>query len=143
MQENNRTNLMKRFAAAAVLIPIVICAIAFSQLLLQTIIVAVAIGMLLEWYDMTYHDMVYMVLGVPIVAIPMSCLIIISMITSEYQYILLTYAGIIWTVDSVAMFGGKRFGGPKLAPVLSPNKTWSGLVCAMIGAAVISLIISQ
>ena len=142
MQENTKTNLVKRFAAAAVLIPLIIGAIAFSKVLLQIIVILVAVGMLLEWYDMTYKNICYMMLGIPIVAIPIGCLIIITMITSDYKYILLTYAGIIWTVDSAAMFGGKTIGGPKLAPVLSPNKTWSGLASGMVGAVIIVLLIS-
>ena len=142
MQENKNTNLLQRVAAAAVMIPLVIGAIAFSKVLLQVIIILIALGMLVEWYDMTYNNIYYMMLGIPVVAIPISCLIIITMITSDYKYILLTYAGIIWTVDTAAMFGGKAIGGPKLAPMLSPNKTWSGLVCGMIGACVIALLIS-
>lgn len=33
---------------------------------------------------------------------------------------------ITWVGDSLAMAGGRLFGGPKMAPVLSPNKTWAG-----------------
>ena len=45
-------------------------------------------------------------------------------------YILLT----VWAVDIFAMFSGKIIGGPKLAPVLSPKKTWAGLFGAIVGA---------
>lgn len=41
----------------------------------------------------------------------------------------------VWGVDIFAMFSGKFIGGPKLAPRLSPNKTWAGLFGAMGGAA--------
>ncbi len=40
----------------------------------------------------------------------------------------------VWAVDIFAMFTGKLVGGPKLAPVISPNKTWSGLLGGMFGA---------
>ncbi len=45
---------------------------------------------------------------------------------------------VTWVGDSLAMFGGKWFGGPKLAPVLSPNKTWSGAVTGALGAVVLA-----
>jgi phosphatidate cytidylyltransferase len=34
---------------------------------------------------------------------------------------------ITWAVDTGGYFAGRRFGGPKLAPAISPNKTWAGL----------------
>ena len=34
------------------------------------------------------------------------------------------------------MFTGRTFRGPKLAPRLSPNKTWSGFLGGVIGAGV-------
>ncbi len=46
-------------------------------------------------------------------------------------YILLS----VWAVDIFAMFSGKLIGGPKLAPIISPKKTWAGLFGGMVGAA--------
>ncbi len=33
---------------------------------------------------------------------------------------------VVWSADSGAFFTGRLFGGPKLMPSISPNKTWSG-----------------
>lgn len=41
----------------------------------------------------------------------------------------------VWGTDTFAYFAGRRFGGPKLAPRISPKKTWSGLIGGMAGAA--------
>lgn len=45
----------------------------------------------------------------------------------------------IWLADSAAYFAGRRFGRRKLAPRLSPNKTWegylSGILVGTLGAA--------
>lgn len=39
-----------------------------------------------------------------------------------------------WACDTLAMLGGSLMGGPKLAPRLSPGKTWSGAVAGGVGA---------
>lgn len=44
---------------------------------------------------------------------------------------------LVWATDTAAYFAGRTIGGPKLAPVISPNKTWSGLAGGMAGAAII------
>lgn len=46
---------------------------------------------------------------------------------------------IVWATDIGAYFSGRTFGGPKLAPVWSPNKTWSGLIGGMIAAEVVGI----
>jgi phosphatidate cytidylyltransferase len=41
---------------------------------------------------------------------------------------------VTWVGDTAAMFGGKLFGGPKLAPRVSPGKTRSGAICGMLAS---------
>ncbi len=43
----------------------------------------------------------------------------------------------VWAADIAAYFTGRAIGGPKLAPAISPNKTWSGAFGGIIGAMVI------
>lgn len=38
---------------------------------------------------------------------------------------------LVWSIDISAFAGGKLLKGPKLAPSISPNKTWSGFLCGM------------
>jgi phosphatidate cytidylyltransferase len=42
----------------------------------------------------------------------------------------------VWATDIGALFFGRLIGGPKLAPALSPNKTWTGFWGGVIFAAV-------
>jgi phosphatidate cytidylyltransferase len=46
---------------------------------------------------------------------------------------------ITWVADTCAMAAGNLVGGPKLAPVLSPNKTWAGAIGSAGGAVVAAL----
>jgi phosphatidate cytidylyltransferase len=42
----------------------------------------------------------------------------------------------VWIADTAAFLAGRAIGGPKLAPSVSPNKTWAGLGGAVVGGAV-------
>jgi phosphatidate cytidylyltransferase len=46
---------------------------------------------------------------------------------------------ITWACDTCAMAAGTLVGGPKLAPVLSPRKTWAGAVAGVLGGLVAAL----
>jgi phosphatidate cytidylyltransferase len=45
---------------------------------------------------------------------------------------------ITWVCDTAAMFGGRTFGGPKLAPRVSPGKTWSGTTAGFVGGTLMA-----
>ena len=45
---------------------------------------------------------------------------------------------VTWVGDTAAMFGGRAFGGPKLAPNVSPGKTRSGGVFGILGALAVA-----
>lgn len=47
-------------------------------------------------------------------------------------YVLLVIISTIWLADSAAYFAGKQFGRHKLAPAISPGKTWEGVLGALI-----------
>lgn len=44
---------------------------------------------------------------------------------------------IVWATDIGAFAAGRTFGGPRLAPRISPNKTWSGLLGGIVCAAAV------
>lgn len=44
---------------------------------------------------------------------------------------------VVWATDSFAYFSGRLIGGPKLAPWISPGKTWAGLAGGVLAAAAV------
>jgi phosphatidate cytidylyltransferase len=45
---------------------------------------------------------------------------------------------LVWAADIAAYFGGKAFGKRKLAPAISPGKSWEGVWSGMLGALVLA-----
>ena len=46
---------------------------------------------------------------------------------------------LVWATDIGAYFAGRAIGGPKLAPRISPNKTWAGLIGGVAFAALVAV----
>jgi phosphatidate cytidylyltransferase len=55
--------------------------------------------------------------------------------------LLLSLMATIWIADSAAYFAGKKFGKHKLAPSISPGKTWEGVAGALVGVTIFATII--
>ncbi|HEY0562512.1 MAG TPA: phosphatidate cytidylyltransferase [Methylophilus sp.] len=54
---------------------------------------------------------------------------------------LLVVISTIWIADSAAYFAGKNFGKHKLAPSISPGKTWEGVIGALIAVTIFAAVI--
>ncbi|MDF2368668.1 phosphatidate cytidylyltransferase [Sneathiella sp.] len=50
---------------------------------------------------------------------------------------------VIWATDIGAYFSGKSIGGPKIAPSISPNKTWAGLIGGIISAMIVAYLVNR
>jgi phosphatidate cytidylyltransferase len=57
-------------------------------------------------------------------------------------WLLLAVAALVWVADIAAYFAGRRFGRHKLAPAVSPGKTWEGVAGALAGVAVYGIALS-
>jgi phosphatidate cytidylyltransferase len=61
----------------------------------------------------------------------------------EGVLLLLSLLVIVWVADTAAYFSGRAFGRRKLAPHISPGKTWAGVIGAVIAVMAISLIVQR
>ena len=50
---------------------------------------------------------------------------------------------LIWTADTAAYFAGHKFGKHKLSPVVSPGKTWEGVIGAFVAVAIIAYLLAN
>ena len=57
----------------------------------------------------------------------------------ESPVLLLAVMAVVWISDSAAFFTGRRFGRRKLAPAVSPGKTWEGVWGALLAVAAYGL----
>ena len=62
---------------------------------------------------------------------------------SEGVVLLLSVLVIVWLADTAAYFAGRAFGKRKLAPHISPGKTWAGVVGAVAAVIVAALLAQQ
>ena len=72
-------------------------------------------------------------LGVLSIALPASSFCYLRSFSPRAVLFLL---GLIWVCDSSAYYGGSRWGRHKLAPVISPKKTWEGSIFGFAGATI-------
>jgi phosphatidate cytidylyltransferase len=59
-----------------------------------------------------------------------------------FSAILLLFA-VVWSTDIFAYFAGRAIGGPKLAPAISPKKTWAGAIAGTGGSVAVALALAD
>lgn len=59
----------------------------------------------------------------------------------EAFYLTLSVFLLIWATDILAYYSGKTFGKHKLAPTISPKKTWEGAIGGATGAILVAVVL--
>ena len=81
-------------------------------------------------------------LGIPYVGIPLA-LVIWLREQPDTGFAVVTWLFlVVWATDIGGYFAGRAIGGPKLAPRISPKKTWAGLAGAAAAAAGVGALVA-
>jgi phosphatidate cytidylyltransferase len=76
-------------------------------------------------------------LGVIYLGLPALALVFLRSFVPRGNLIIVGLFLIVWATDSGALIFGNLIGGPRLAPRLSPAKTWSGTIGGSLTAALV------
>jgi phosphatidate cytidylyltransferase len=81
--------------------------------------------------------------GLVLVAFPLTFAIRLQRIESFGPALLFFALVITWVGDTSAYFVGRATGEHKLAPILSPNKSWEGTVASLVGALLVGVVFAR
>jgi len=141
--ESRWAGLKMRAASGAALAVLVLAALWMGGWFFTVLVIVAALLALREWDALTSEDNIgSKISGIAYVAIPSASLIWLRGVRFESNAnagagLVLFIMLVVWATDTGAYFTGRKIGGPKLAPVLSPNKTWAGLGGGIVSAAIV------
>lgn len=129
----NAQKLKVRFLGALLIAPAFLAVVYMGGLVFQIVLALAACIALFEWFKLSKscsNVWLMLVAGVPYIASSFASFVILRI---DYgmilTFLLLIY---IWASDVGAYFAGKIIGGPKMAEKISPNKTWAGMMGALL-----------
>jgi len=103
-------------------------------------VIAIALLFYICWVALTptshAKDAALSFFGAVYLGVPLSFLILIRNM-EQGIYLAPMVVISVWACDSFAYIGGSLFGRHKLAPVISPKKSWEGFVAGLVGAVII------
>jgi phosphatidate cytidylyltransferase len=81
--------------------------------------------------------------GLILVAFPLTFTIRLHGYGTDGPKLLMFALVITWVGDSAAYFAGRALGKRRMAPVVSPNKTWEGTIASILGALLVAVVFAR
>jgi phosphatidate cytidylyltransferase len=114
--------------------------------ILAIVLIIIAVVTLFKYSSELYYDSGKLIFTVIYVALPFSFALGLPKFTSyddTFSLEVLFLFILIWSSDTFAYLTGKFFGKHKMAPKISPKKTWEGYVGGVVLTLVLSYFIEQ
>lgn len=121
-------NLFVRTASGIVYVALMVAAVFTPWVAVPLALFFITVG-LYEFYKLCKNPKLYPV-GPIWIAIPL-CILFFLWIPKQ-PVLVLAFLILIWMSDTAAYVFGSLFGKHKLAPNISPGKTWEGFLCSCI-----------
>ncbi|WP_253300039.1 phosphatidate cytidylyltransferase [Wolbachia endosymbiont of Chironomus riparius] len=131
------SNFIIRVLSATVILFIFSFAVYFSDLSFYLLIFSITVLSSFEWYNLTRGNKIFYIFALILIALPNASLIYLYNLP-QGKHVLVWLILTIWSIDIAAYSFGKQFGGARICPIISPRKTWSGL----LGAIIISVVLT-
>lgn len=126
-----KSTTLIRSLSALVLIPIVLYAVWVGGYIYLALIALLSGIATFEWVRMVKgHSPLWRLAGICTLSLAFVSLLWLRSVPGGLDYVLFLFI-VTWVTDTGAYFGGRLLGGPKLAPIISPNKTISGAVTGL------------
>lgn len=136
------SELRLRVLSGAVLALAAIVAAWWGGLPLALFWLAAAVGVFLEWWRLVGPRPWWRAVGFLYAAAVVVPVIVLRADPVAGLAALLWLFAVVWGSDVMAYVCGRTIGGPKLAPALSPKKTWSGFLGGTVSAAILGTIVA-
>jgi phosphatidate cytidylyltransferase len=130
-------DLRRRTVTAAVYAAVVVAAVFAPPIVFAALLVAAAVVAILELVGLRQAGGAVLV-ELIVLMVGLSALYFLRTL-GEPAFVLLVIILAIWAEDVVAYLVGSRFGRHKIAPRISPGKTWEGTIAGFVAAAIVVL----
>lgn len=123
-----RVASIRQQAGSWVLVGLVLLALAVGMDAQTVFLGALGAALLVFLYGRLAGEGGWLWLAVAYAAIPAAALAFLRDGDAAGLWAILFLFAVVWATDILAYFVGRAVGGPKLAPSISPGKTWSGAI---------------
>ncbi len=137
-------DLSKRVLSAIVLAPLGVASVWVGGTAFTMVVIAAMLGLAVEWVILCRRPGTLMLCPAGFLYVALAGVALLWLRTdpaagrADVMFLLV----VVWTGDIGAYLVGRWIGGPRLAPRISPGKTWSGALGGLTAAIAAGLLVA-